>query len=148
MAEGKDEEIINRIFSMIEDRGTRDLNAVVQKQIYHKFEMFQREVDAALNGLVSCRVVIAFIAELKSLINSRKSFLEWCGAITYRIRTDRGGESAGNGRIIFVLNFKKSYLPDVVTVDDSIELEPEENRSNHRSRRFPVFTPFDRVFGI
>lgn len=118
VAEGKDEEIINRIFSMIEDRGTRDLNA--------------REVDAALNGLVSCRVVIAFIAELKSLINSRKSFLEWCGAITYRIRTDRGGESAGN---------------DVVTVDDSIELEPEENRSNHRSRRFPVFTPFDRVFG-
>lgn len=120
------DEFVNRIFSMISDQGVDYLNS--------------KDVNEALNGLVTCRVIMVFIGEIKSLINSGMSFLEWCGSVRYRSSFDRGGEN--NGR-------------EVVTVDDSLDDDEVDyvrdnryGRSNHnlRSRQFPVYTPYDNIF--
>ncbi|KAF1766279.1 hypothetical protein GCK72_006235 [Caenorhabditis remanei] len=121
------DEFVHRIFSMISDQGIDNLNS--------------KDINEALNGLVTCRNIMTFIGEIKSLINSRMTFLEWCGSVTYRNRLDRGG--------------RENVGTEVVTVDDTVdddEVEPVRNdRHSHsnynlRNRQFPVFTPFDKIF--
>uniref|UniRef100_A0A1I7TTD1 RING-type domain-containing protein n=1 Tax=Caenorhabditis tropicalis TaxID=1561998 RepID=A0A1I7TTD1_9PELO len=116
--EGKDDEYINRIFSLIADGGVSNLK--------------EDDVNQALNNLISFRVASLFISEMKSLINSKMSYLDWCGAVTYRIRTDIGGES-GNGN-------------EVYTVDDTIEVEQPRATEYSRFGRFPITSPYDIAF--
>ncbi|PIC46456.1 hypothetical protein B9Z55_006144 [Caenorhabditis nigoni] len=122
--DGNDEVYINKLFSMVSDRGVNELTA--------------KDVDTALNGLVTFRVAALFLSELKSLVNSKKTFLDWCGAVLYRNRADRVGE--GN----------TDAVSEIVTVDDSndVEEEPAEERYDGlRPRRPIVYNPFDSVFG-
>ncbi|CAL2032398.1 unnamed protein product [Caenorhabditis brenneri] len=116
VAQDQLDEFVSRIFSLVLEVGIADLR--------------HDHILEALNGLISYRVAGEFIAELASLVNSKKSFLDWCGSVTYRSRMDRGGES-GNQNEVVIVN------------DDDLEDEPNEIEPvRHR----PVFTPFDQIF--
>lgn len=119
-ADGQIEEMIQTIFGLISDRGVEGLNS--------------KDVDEALSGLVPCRAIVAFITEIKSLVNSRKTFLEWCGSVTYRNKSDRVGENRNT---------------EVVTVDDNIEEVEPSRYGRHdtlRPRRHPLYIPYEAVF--
>uniref|UniRef100_A0A8R1EGD3 RING-type domain-containing protein n=2 Tax=Caenorhabditis japonica TaxID=281687 RepID=A0A8R1EGD3_CAEJA len=116
MLDGKDNELIDQIINLIVEVGPNDIKA--------------GQVEAVFNGMITGRVAVCFISQLRSLLNSKMSYLEWCGSVRYRSHLDRGGEAAGQ---------------EVVVVDDTVDdNHREENGFSRFNRR--VFAPFDRVF--
>lgn len=113
-----EDEYTNRIFSLVTEQDVRNIK--------------DTDVVQALDAHISMRCAQLFLSQMISLVQSKRTYLDWCGRVTYRSLTDRGGEVDQS---------------EVVTVDDVEDDSQEIDEDPPRRSRFPISNPLDHIFG-